>query len=128
MGTDRTCVWPGSRMARVVTNYEPSYGRRRAEHDLNMDRVLLIDDDAGLIHEQVRAAFPRPGYDVQVADNGSDGIASVRAAAPDVILLDLRLPDIPGLTVFETIREIDEPGAHRVRDDPRDRRTYPGHL
>jgi two-component system nitrogen regulation response regulator GlnG len=72
-----------------------------------MDRVLLIDDDAGLIQEQVRQAFPRPGYDVQVADTGSKGIASVRAGPPDVILLDLRLPDRSGLAVFEAIREID---------------------
>jgi two-component system nitrogen regulation response regulator GlnG len=72
-----------------------------------MDRVLLIDDDAGLIQEQVRQAFPRPFYDVHVADTGSDGIASVRAGAPDVILLDLRLPDRSGLAVFEAIREID---------------------
>jgi two-component system nitrogen regulation response regulator GlnG len=72
-----------------------------------MDRVLLIDDDAGLIHEQVRQAFPPPSYDVHVADTGTAGIASVRAAAPDVILLDLRLPDRSGLAVFEAIREID---------------------
>jgi two-component system nitrogen regulation response regulator GlnG len=72
-----------------------------------MDRVLLIDDDTGLIQEQVRQAFPLPGYEVHVADTGSEGIASVRAAAPDVILLDLRLPDRSGLAVFEAIREID---------------------
>jgi DNA-binding NtrC family response regulator len=72
-----------------------------------MDRVLLIDDDAGLIHEQVRHAFPRPYYDVQVAETGSAGIASVRAEQPNVILLDLRLPDCSGLVVYETIREID---------------------
>jgi DNA-binding NtrC family response regulator len=72
-----------------------------------MERVLLIDDDAGLIHEQVRQAFPRPDYDVHVAGTGADGIASVRANAPDVILLDLRLPDCSGLAVFEAIRAID---------------------
>jgi DNA-binding NtrC family response regulator len=72
-----------------------------------MDRVLLIDDDAGLIQEQVRQAFPRPYYEVQVAETGSAGIASVRSAQPNVILLDLRLPDCSGLTVYETIREID---------------------
>jgi DNA-binding NtrC family response regulator len=72
-----------------------------------MDRVLLIDDDAGLIHEQVRLAFPRPSYDVRVADTGTDGIACVRNDAPDVILLDLRLPDCSGLAVFAAIREID---------------------
>jgi DNA-binding NtrC family response regulator len=72
-----------------------------------MDRVLLIDDDAGLIHAQVRAAFPRPTYEVEIADTGSRGIARVRDQAPDVILLDLRLPDLSGLDVFEAIRQID---------------------
>jgi two-component system nitrogen regulation response regulator GlnG len=72
-----------------------------------MDRVLLIDDDAGLIPTQVRRAFPPPGYEVHVAETGYSGIASVRATQPDVILLDLRLPDCSGLMVFEAIREID---------------------
>jgi two-component system nitrogen regulation response regulator GlnG len=72
-----------------------------------MDRVLLIDDDAGLVHEQVRRAFPRPGYDVHVAETGSGGIASIHARSPDVILLDLRLPDRSGLAVYAAIREID---------------------
>ena len=94
-------------MTRVVTNYESRCSTSWGARDLNMDRVLLIDDDAGLIHEQVRQAFPRPGYDVHVADTGSEGIASVRASAPDVILLDLRLPDRSGLAVFEAIRQID---------------------
>jgi len=94
-------------MDRIVTNYDSGCSTSWGARDLNMDRVLLIDDDAGLIHEQVRQAFPRPGYDVQVADTGSNGIASVRAAAPDVILLDVRLPDRSGLDVFEAIREID---------------------
>jgi two-component system nitrogen regulation response regulator GlnG len=98
--------WPGSRMAgraSYITDAVPVGWR----WNVNMDRVLLIDDDAGLIHEQVRQAFPRPGYDVQLADTGSAGIANVRARAPDVILLDLRLPDRSGLAVFEAIREID---------------------
>jgi len=95
-------LWPTSRMTADVQSY-PAEDRGRS----NMDRVLLIDDDAGLIHDQVRMAFPRPGYDVQVADTGTDGIACVHASAPDVILLDLRLPDRSGLSVFEAIREID---------------------
>jgi DNA-binding NtrC family response regulator len=72
-----------------------------------MDRVLLIDDDAGLIHELVQQAFPRPYYDVRLAVTGAAGIAKVRADPPDVILLDLRLPDGSGLAVFEVIRTID---------------------
>jgi DNA-binding NtrC family response regulator len=72
-----------------------------------MDRVLLIDDDAGRIHELVQQAFPRPNYDVRLAVTGAAGIAKVRADPPDVILLDLRLPDGSGLAVFEVIRTID---------------------
>jgi DNA-binding NtrC family response regulator len=72
-----------------------------------MGRVLLIDDDVGVIPEQVRLAFPGPDHGVEVADTGAHGIASVRAEPPDVILLDLRLPDGSGLSVFEQIRGID---------------------
>src|SRR5258708_15393707 len=72
-----------------------------------MAHVLLIDDDQVLIPEQVRQAFPAPRYRVDVAGTGSEGLERVRAGAPDVILLDLRLPDQSGLEVYEEIRLID---------------------
>jgi two-component system nitrogen regulation response regulator GlnG len=72
-----------------------------------MAHLLLIDDDPVLIPEQVRLAFPAPRYRVEVCANGAEGIAYVRATAPDVILLDLRLPDQSGLDVYQQIRAID---------------------
>src|SRR5438874_6653459 len=72
-----------------------------------MAHVLLIDDDPALIPEQVRQAFPAPRYRVEVAGTGAEGLARVRAGPPDVILLDLRLPDQPGLDVYQQIRQID---------------------
>jgi two-component system nitrogen regulation response regulator GlnG len=72
-----------------------------------MAEVLLIDDDPVLIPEQVRQAFPAPRYRVQVVGTGADGIERVRAKPPDVILLDLRLPDQSGLEVYQQIRTID---------------------
>src|ERR1700674_1068294 len=72
-----------------------------------MDRLLLIDDDPVVIPEQVRQAFPAPRYWVEVAGAGADGIERVRARPPDVILLDLRLPDQSGLEVYQAIRRID---------------------
>ena len=69
--------------------------------------LLLIDDDPGVIPDQVRAAFPVPRHRVDVASSGRDGLACLRASAPDVILLDLRLPDGSGLDVLERIRAID---------------------
>src|SRR6476620_7631744 len=72
-----------------------------------MANVLLIDDDPTIIPEQVRQAFPRPDYRVQVASTGADGLARIQADAPDAILLDLLLPDQTGLEVYEQIREFD---------------------
>ena len=72
-----------------------------------MDHLLLIDDDVALIPKQVRRAFPAPMYRVEVARTGAEGLARVRAGPPDVILLDLRLPDHSGLEVFQAIRQID---------------------
>ena len=72
-----------------------------------MAHVLLIDDDPVLIPEQVRQAFPSPRYRVVVAATGAGGLEHVRAESPDVILLDLRLPDQSGLDVYQQIRRID---------------------
>ena len=72
-----------------------------------MDRLLLIDDDPAVIPEQVRQAFPAPRYRVEVAGTGAEGLERVGARPPDVILLDLRLPDQSGLEVYQQIRQID---------------------
>jgi two-component system nitrogen regulation response regulator GlnG len=69
--------------------------------------LLLIDDDPALIQEQVRQAFPPPAHRVEVARTGAAGLGSVRTDPPDVILLDLRLPDQSGLEVHQQIRRID---------------------
>ena len=69
--------------------------------------LLLIDDDPVLLPQQVRHAFPEPAHRVKVAANGADGVEQVRSQPPDVVLLDLRLPDGSGLDVFERIRAID---------------------
>jgi two-component system nitrogen regulation response regulator GlnG len=72
-----------------------------------MAHLLLIDDDPAVIPEQVRQAFPAPRYRVEVVGTGSEGLEQVRAEPPDVILLDLRLPDQSGLDVYQQIRRID---------------------
>jgi two-component system nitrogen regulation response regulator GlnG len=71
-----------------------------------MAHLLLIDDDPDLIPEQVRHAFPAP-HRVEVAGDGAEGLRRARAGPPDVILLDLRLPDQSGLDVYQAIRRID---------------------
>jgi DNA-binding NtrC family response regulator len=72
-----------------------------------MSHLLLIDDDSALTPEQVRQTFPAPRFRVDVAVDGATGVALVRRDPPDVVLLDLRLPDQSGLDVYEAIRAID---------------------
>src|SRR5260370_30123023 len=72
-----------------------------------MAHLLLIDDDLALPPEQVRRAFPAPAHTVTVACTGAEGLEHVRARPPDVILLDLRLPDQSGLDVYRQIRALD---------------------
>jgi len=72
-----------------------------------MSYLLLIDDDPGQLVTPVRQAFPAPGHRVEVVRTGAEGIARVRAAPPDVVLLNLRLPDQGGLAVYQQIRGLD---------------------
>jgi two-component system nitrogen regulation response regulator GlnG len=72
-----------------------------------MAHLLLIDDDPDLVPEQVRRTFPTPQYRVEVAGTGAEGLERVGAGPPDVILLDLRLPDQSGLEVYQQVRKID---------------------
>jgi DNA-binding NtrC family response regulator len=69
--------------------------------------LLLIDDDPDLLPEQVAHVFPAPKHRVEIAHTGAAGLKRVAAACPDVILLDLRLPDQSGLDVLTQLRRID---------------------
>jgi two-component system, NtrC family, response regulator AtoC len=72
-----------------------------------MAYLLLIDDDDFLIPQQVRRALLPDSHRVEVAGTGAAGIEIVRTDPPDVILLDLMLPDQSGLEVYQHIRSID---------------------
>jgi two-component system nitrogen regulation response regulator GlnG len=72
-----------------------------------MSNLLLIDDDPGLLVMQVHEAFPNPGHCMYVARTGAEGIAHAHAARPDVVLLNLELPDQCGLAVYRQIRGLD---------------------
>ena len=72
-----------------------------------MAHLLLIDDDTVLLPGQVRQVFPAPDHRVEVASTGAEGLERVGADPPDVILLDLGLPDQSGLEVYQQVRRID---------------------
>jgi two-component system OmpR family response regulator len=75
-------------------------------------RVLVVDDNA-LQREVVADVLASEGYDVQVAGSGAEALASARTSPPDVVVLDLMLPDTDGATVLAALRT--EPALHPFR-------------
>lgn len=67
-------------------------------------RLLLVEDDPA-IRRLVSVALEEAGFHIVYAETGSAGIAAFDAAKPDVVVLDLSLPDIHGFDVCRYIRD-----------------------
>jgi two-component system KDP operon response regulator KdpE len=67
--------------------------------------VIVVVEDESLIRRFLRAALTSHGYQPVEAVNGQEGLALVTARQPDLVLLDLGLPDIDGLEVTQRLRE-----------------------
>ena len=98
-------LWlPGSMSTFGAGRYHPPVlfrldaGRRTGVH------VLMIEDDPA-IADMYRMQLEHDGYRVSVASTGEVGFASVSGDGPDIVLLDLLLPDRSG---FEVLRQINE--------------------
>jgi len=69
-----------------------------------MARKILVVDDEPDILELTRLSLVREGYDVETAATGDEALASLRRGRPDLVVLDLMLPDRPGTDVCRSIR------------------------
>ena len=67
-------------------------------------RILVIDDEPQ-IRKFLRISLNAYGYEVVEAVRGEDGIAKCATASPDLVILDLGLPDLDGQQVITRIRE-----------------------
>jgi two-component system KDP operon response regulator KdpE len=68
------------------------------------DRVLIVDDENGICRF-LKAVLSVNNYDVLVAQTGADACMIISSFMPDLVLLDLGLPDMDGLHVIKTVRE-----------------------
>lgn len=68
-----------------------------------MSRVLVVDDEPQLLRA-LRINLRARGYDVDVAADGTAALRQAGAAPPDLVVLDLGLPDIPGVDVIHGLR------------------------
>ncbi|MDQ0924749.1 two-component system OmpR family response regulator [Pseudarthrobacter sp. W1I19] len=71
-------------------------------------RVGLVIEDDHDIRELVRTVLTQAGFDVTVASSGAEGVLTAKTLNPDVITLDLGLPDIDGFEVSRQIREFSD--------------------
>ncbi|BBY23936.1 two-component system response regulator TcrX [Mycobacterium stomatepiae] len=72
--------------------------------DGNPINVLVVDDES-VLAEMVSMALRYEGWNIATAGDGSSAIASARAQRPDVVVLDVMLPDMSGLEVLHKLRE-----------------------
>jgi len=68
-----------------------------------MERLLLIEDDRQ-VQKALKRLFEAEGYTLVIASNGAEGLKLFSAAPPALVLLDLKLPDMPGRDVCREIR------------------------
>src|SRR3984893_1261435 len=67
-------------------------------------RVLLVDDEPALTN-LVKMALHYEGWVVEIAHNGREALAKFDRVSPDVLVLDIMLPDVDGLRILQRIRE-----------------------
>jgi DNA-binding response OmpR family regulator len=70
-------------------------------------RVLVVDDD-GDIRNLVRELLTRQGYVVDEAANGRDGLRAFYAGSPDLVILDVSMPEMDGWQTLERIRDLSD--------------------
>ena len=94
----------GRTESRRALRLHASVGRRgRAATVTIVAKILVIDDDPSL-NRALRLGLQAGGHDVTTAATGEHGISQPRLTSPDVVVLDMGLPDMDGITVCRTIR------------------------
>jgi DNA-binding response OmpR family regulator len=76
-----------------------------------MTKIAIIEDDS-TINNMYRMKFEADGFEVEVADNGKTGVAMVQSFMPDLILLDLQMPEMTGDEALAKIRS--QPWGSRI--------------
>src|SRR5437764_2176074 len=117
LGVAQSTIRKWSDTGRVPAFYTPGGHRRYKRGDLDafLERsgpgkpargplVLLVDDDSQ-VREVVRINLEMEGYAVREAANAEDGLAALEEEAPDLILLDVMMPQVDGWEMLRRVQE-----------------------
>jgi two-component system response regulator VicR len=69
----------------------------------DVKNILCIEDEPEMI-DLIRLILSRHGYNVQGANGGREGLEKIRESSPDLILLDLMMPDVDGWEVYQQLK------------------------
>jgi DNA-binding NtrC family response regulator len=69
-----------------------------------MKKILIVDDEAGIVQE-IKEFLEEEGYAVRTADSAKTGIPMIAEFLPDVIMIDVKLPDASGIDVLKACKE-----------------------
>src|SRR5438552_870921 len=75
-------------------------------------RVLVVEDDTAM-SEMLREALDEGGYDVEVAGGGHAGVDRIRQGGIDLVVSDVKMPDLDGLDMLREIKAV-EPSPHVI--------------
>ena len=117
LGVAQSTIRKWSDVGRVPAFYTPGGHRRYRRGDLDafLERsgpgrgrsgplVLVVDDDPG-VRQVVRANLEAEGYSVREAGSAAEGLAALEEEAPDLLLLDVMMPEVDG---WEMLRQVQE--------------------
>ncbi len=68
--------------------------------------VLVIDDESGIL-DTLRILLKKEGFEVATAQGGKAGLEAIRTMTPDIVLTDVRMPQVTGLDILQAVKEID---------------------
>ena len=69
--------------------------------------VLIVDDDP-VVRRMLQLSFESEGFDVLTAGDGLEGLESMRAKKPDVVVLDIMMPKLDGMKVINEVNDDDD--------------------
>jgi CheY-like chemotaxis protein/two-component sensor histidine kinase len=99
-------------LVKPITEDELRRALERVKRDRTVNTILVVDDEPSALQLLKRILAAQPQYKVLAATGGAQALAMVQSDKPDLILLDLMMPEIDGFAVLETVKS--NPATHDI--------------